>query len=113
MRTHFNATVNFNQFSSMMSGGMKTREDALSNAFETATYYLGMYDSVEIVIEELCHECDGSGEIRVRMPRSWKTKRCQNCKGHRGPVSVLSFPARPHTNVLSIDNGTGDMLTRA
>lgn len=113
MKTYFTATIHTEngQGCSSTSAACKTREDALTVAFADATYYLGHHRGVHATIEEYCDRCHGEGSLVVRRPRSIARKNCCECRGHKGPISRLSFPCNPHQCVRTIDNGTGEIVT--
>lgn len=101
------ATVTYdsdNGTSSMMMEA-DTMPEALSVAFKSATYYLGIgYRSVDVRIKQLCAACEGTGETFVRRSANYGVRRmCKACKGQPILSSIPAFPVRCHENVAIVD----------
>lgn len=101
MSTYWTVNGEYNGRSGWGGPCRDTREEALSAGFQDASYYLLEcgYGDVSLQVEEHCSTCHGEGTIRVSRPRSAKTKKCPDCKGHVGPLSVIGpIPVALHCN---------------
>lgn len=104
MKTYWDSNVRYfrsDKSWGSASGAIATRDEALAEGFETASYYLLEcgYPSADVTVSEFCDACNGQGKIRIQRPRSVKVQRCNACKGHVGPLQTIGpFPARIHCN---------------
>lgn len=113
--TYFSPSIYLdgNSYASLICAAEETRETALAEAFSSATYYLGHHRRVEASVDEYCAACHGEGTILIRRKRSTTQKRCAACRGHIGALSSIRFPCKPHSNVRTIDNGSGELVSHS
>jgi hypothetical protein len=82
--------------------GCATLAEALSAAFQDATYYILQcgYPAPSISVSTVCRRCEGSGHLRIQRARSAKYRKCPDCKGKPTQEVIPSFVAQLHENCL-------------
>lgn len=110
--TKFAAYLHFGKGSSTSFALTTTLAEALSKVASEAIYYLGHHPTTRAHIEEQCAECFNVGTI-PKARKKYERKTCPACRGKNDGLLCVEFEIRPPAGVVSIDNGTGDVLVRA
>ncbi len=101
-KVFFSASVEANNghHTSVGTPGCETLAEALSLAFQDATYYILQcgYDAPTISVSAYCRKCGGTGHLRIDRPRSVKHRRCPDCKGRAVTEVIPPFVAKLHEN---------------